>query len=197
MSASIGWTNSPDPREIVIDARPFNRNGLADWNSLEIWIQGKTAAGQSCLVRGSMKCTLWTRQTQLVRSVGENYFEDPRDLVRLGQWSQFVDGSEVDATGVQKIVVSLPPRPADQNLNWGEFAFLTVDLDVPGYKRLSASMDSVPLRQLGPNRYRSAVDYGHTLLPLESTSEGTFNQGDWPAPLSDLRPDRRRFTVQP
>ena len=187
----------PQARELIVSARAFNRNGLADWNSLEVMVQGRTAAGQSCPVRGSLKCTLWGRRARLVRAYGETFFEDPRELAILGQWSQFLDGTEMDANGVQKVVLALPPQSADQNLRVGQYGMLSVVLDIPGQGRLATSTDAIPMRQGGPNRSRSIVDWGSSILPPESVSEGTNNAGDWPAPLSDQRPDLRRFTVQP
>ncbi len=185
------------PRELVVSARAFNRNGLADWNSLEVLVQGRTAAGQSCPVRGSLKCSLWGRKARLVRAYGETFFEDPRELMILGQWSQFLDGSEMDANGVQKVVLALPPQSSDHNLRVGQFGMLTVDLDIPGQGRLATSTDAISLRQTGPNRNRSIVDWGSSILPPESVSDGLNDAGNWPAPLSDQRPDLRRFTVQP
>jgi hypothetical protein len=188
---------SPQPRELVVAARAFNRSGLADWNSLEVSVQGRTASGLPCRVRGSLKCSLWVRRARLVRAYSDVYFEEPRDLFLLGQWSQFLDGSETDANGVQKVVLALPPRPADLNLTLGDFGLLTVDLDIPGQGRLATSSEAIPLRQAGPNRSRSVVDFGSSLLPGESASEGLNPAGNWPAPLSGLRPDLRRFNVQP
>ena len=188
---------SSDPRELVVSARAFNRNGLADWNSLEVLVQGRTASGQPCRVRGSLKCALWVRRTRLVRAYGENFFEEPRDIYLLGQWSQFLDGSETDANGVQKIVLALPPRSSDHNLNVGQFGLLQVDLDIPGQGRLATSTDAISLRQVGPNRSRSVTNFGSSILPAESVSEGIIDAGNWPAPLSGIRPDSRRFTVQP
>ena len=190
-------TEVPQPRELVVAARAFNRNGLADWNSLEVSAQGRTAAGLPCRVRGSLKCSLWVRRARLVRMYAETYFEEPLDLVMLGQWSQFLDGSETDAYGVQKLVLALPPRSPDHNLTLGDFGLLTVDLDIPGQGRLATSSEAIPLRQTGPNRSRSVIDFGSSLLPSESVSEGVNAAGHWTAPLSGLRPDSRRFTVQP
>ena len=187
----------PPPRELVVTARAFNRNGLADWNSLEVLIQGRTAAGQPCRVRGSLKCSLWVRRAGLVRVYGDLYFEEPRDVFQLGQWSQFLDGSETDANGVQKVVLALPPRSPDQNQTLGDFGLLTVDLDIPGQGRLATSSPPVPLRQAGPIRNRSTVDFGSPFLPSESVSEGISGGGNWPAPLSNQRPDLRRYNVQP
>ena len=190
-------TDAPQPRELAVAARAFNRNGLADWNSLEVSVQGRTAAGLSCRVRGSLKCSLWVRRARLVRMYADSYFEEPLDLVVLGEWSQFLDGSETDAYGVQKVVLALPPRSPDHNLSLGDFGLLTVDLDIPGQGRLATSSDAIPLRQSGPNRSRSVVDFGSSLLPSESVSEGVNAAGHWTAPLSGLRPDSRRFSVQP
>ena len=189
-------TESP-PRELVVDARAFNRNGLADWNSLEVSVQGRTAAGLPCRVRGSLRCSLWVRRARLLRVYAETYYEEPRELFQLGQWSQFLDGSETDANGVQKVVLALPPRPPDHDLTLSDFGLLTVDLDIPGQGRLATSSEAILLRQTGPNRSRSVVDFGSSILPSESVSEGVNAAGHWPAPLSGLRPDSRRFTVQP
>jgi hypothetical protein len=197
VNSQIFWVNQPDPREIVVGARAFNRRGLADWNSLEISVQGKTASGQACLVRGSFKCSLWVRRTRMTRAYAEIWFEDARETFRVAQWSQFLDGSEVDPNGVQKIVVALPPRPSDQNLNWSEFGLLTVDLDIPGQGRLSTSSDFIALRQGGPIRGRSVVDFGSSHLPQESTSEGTMNAGNWPQSSSSLLPNSRIFSTNP
>ena len=187
----------PAARELLVSARSFNRNGLADWNSLEISVQGRTALGEACRVRGSLKCTLWVRRMRVIRAYAETYFEENRELMVLGQWSQFLDGSEVDASGVQKIVLALPPRGPDQNLNISSFGQLTVELDIPGQGRLATSTDPIALRQSSPLRGRSVIDFGSTILPRESVSEPTSDAGFWPAPLSGLRPDSRRFTVQP
>lgn len=196
----LGFTRSPadmEPRELLVSARPFNRNGLADWNSLEVSVQGRTASGEPCRVRGSLKCTLWVRQAKLVRAFAETYFEEPRGIIRLQQWSQFLDGSESDVNGVQKVILALPPRSPDHNLSLGDFGLLTVDLDIPGAGRLATSSDPIPLRQGGYVRNRAVPDFGSSILPSESVSEGTFGSGNWPAPLSGLRPDSRRFTIQP
>ncbi|MBS0206948.1 MAG: hypothetical protein JSS49_29075 [Planctomycetes bacterium] len=190
-------TTLPTARELLVSARAFNRNGLADWNSLEVSVQGKTASGQPCPVRGSLKCSLWVRRTRVVRAYAENYFEENRDLMVLGQWSQFLDGSEADASGVQKIVLALPPRIADQNLGISSYGQLTVDLDIPGQGRLATSSDPIALVPSSPIRGRSVVDFGNSILPRESVSESGGDAGFWPAPLSSLRPDRRRFSVQP
>lgn len=187
----------PAARELLVSARAFNRYGLADWNSLEISVQGRTALGESCRVRGSLKCSLWVRRMRVVRAYAETYFEENRELMVLGQWSQFLDGSEVDASGVQKIVLALPPRGPDQNLNISSFGQLTVELDIPGQGRLATSTDPIALRQSSPLRGRSVIDFGSSILPRESVSEPTSDAGFWPAPLSGLRPDSRRFTVQP
>lgn len=196
----LGSTRPPadmEPRELLVSARPFNRNGLADWNSLEVSVQGRTASGEPCRVRGSLKCTLWVRQAKLVRAFAETYFEEPRGIIRLQQWSQFLDGSESDVNGVQKVILALPPRSPDHNLSLGDYGLLTVDLDIPGEGRLATSSDPIPLRQGGYVRNRAVPDFGSSILPSESVSEGTFGSGNWPAPLSGLRPDSRRFTIQP
>jgi hypothetical protein len=190
-------TEQPRPKELVVSARCVNRNGLADWNALEVSVQGRTADGVPCQVRGSLKCTLWARRAQLVRSYGENYFEEPLDLIRLEHWSRFLDGSANDAYAVQKVVLNLPPSSSDHNLRLSSFGLLTVELDIPGQGRLATSTEAIPLRQFGPVRSRGVVDFGSSILPMESVSEGTLNSGDWPEPLSGLRPDSRRFTVQP
>lgn len=186
-----------EPRELIVTARPFNRNGLADWNSLEVSILGRNASGEPCPVRGSLKCTLWVRQAKLVRAFAEIYFEEPRGIIRLQQWSQFLDGSETDVNGVQKVILALPPQSPDHNLSLGDYGLLTVDLDIPGQGRLATSSDPIPLRQGGYVRNRAVPDFGSSLLPAESVSESVFGSGNWPAPLSGLRPDSRRFTVQP
>lgn len=196
----LGFTKPPAdmaPRELLVSARPFNRNGLADWNSLEVSVQGRTASGEPCRVRGSLKCTLWVRKAKLVRVFAETYFEEPRGIIRLQQWSQFLDGSESDVNGVQKVILALPPRSPDHNLTLGDFGLLTVDLDIPGEGRLATSSDPIPLRQGGYVRNRGVPDFGSSILPSESVSESVFGSGNWPAPLSGLRPDSRRFTVQP
>jgi len=187
----------PTPQELFVTARAFNRQGLADWNSLEVYVQGKTASGLPCRVRGSLKCTLWARRTQLVRAYGEHFFEDPLELFVLGSWTQFLEGTEVDATGMQKVVLALPSRSPDHTLRVSQYGLMTVDLDIPGQGRLATSTEPIALRRVGPIRDRSIVDFGSSLLPRESVSEGVNASGDWPAPLSDLRPDSRRFTVQP
>lgn len=185
------------PRELIVSARAFNRNGLADWNSLEVSIQGRTASGLTCPVRGSLKCTLWARNSRLVRAYADTFFLEPRDIVRVGVWSQFIDGSELDANGVQKIILAMPQRSADQNLMLSDVGLLSVDLDIPGQGRLATSSDPVLLRQGGAIRSRSVVDFGSSILPPESASEGVFGSGDWPGSLSSIRPDSRRFTIQP
>lgn len=187
----------PEPRELLVSARAFNRFGQADWNSLEVSVQGRTADGSPCPVRGSLKCSLWVRKAWLVRAYGENYFEEPRDLVALGQWSQFLDGTEVDANGIQKVVFALPPQSPDHNLRLDSYGLMTATLDIPGQGRLATSSSGIALRQFDAVRGRSVVDYGSSLLPGESVSEGVNANGNWPAVLSGLRPDIRRFTVQP
>jgi len=194
---SVRPAPSSEARELLVTARPFNRNGLADWNSLEVSIQGRTANGDACPVRGSLKCTLWVRQAKLVRAYAETYFEEPREITRLQQWSQFLDGSERDVNGVQKVILAMPPQSPDHNLKLGDYGLLTVDLDIPGERRLATSSDPIPLRQGGYARNRAVPDFGSSILPSESVSEGVFNSGNWPAPLSGLRPDSRRFTIQP
>ncbi len=186
-----------EPRELLVTARAFNRNGLADWNSLEISFQGRTATGSPCPVRGSLKCSLWTRHARLVRAYAETYFEEPSDLVLLSSWSQFVDISDIDASGVQKVVVALPQRPADHNLLTSQFGVLAVELDIPGQGRLAATSQPIALRQMDATRSRSVVDFGESMLPGQTVSEGGNSAGYWPAPLSNQRPDSRRFTVQP
>jgi hypothetical protein len=180
-----------------VSARAFNRFGLADWNSLEVSVQGRTADGLTCPVRGSLRCSLWVRRAWLVRAYGENYFEEPRDLVNVGQWSKFLDGSEMDAGGIQKAVFALPQQSSDHNLRIGSYGLITATLDIPGQGRLATTSNGIALRQFDPIRGRSVVDFGSSLLPQESVSEGVNASGDWPAPLSGLRPDLRRFTVQP
>jgi hypothetical protein len=186
-----------NPRELIVAARGFNRDGLSDWNSLEVLVQGRTERGEPCPVRGSLKCTLWVRRARLVRAYAETYFEEPRELVRLGQWSQFLDGMETDANGVQKVVLALPPQSPDHDLGLSQFGLLTVELDIPGQGRLATTSEPIALRQFGPIRSRGVVDFGSSILPLGSVSEGLSDAGHWPAPLSGLRPDSRRFTVQP
>jgi hypothetical protein len=72
-----------------------------------------------------------------------------------------------------------------------------VELDIPGQGRLATTSEPIALRQFGPIRSRGVVDFGSSILPLGSVSEGLSDAGHWPAPLSGLRPDSRRFTVQP
>ena len=187
----------PDPVELFVSARAFNRNGLADWNSLEVSVQGRTADGLACRVRGSLRCTLFVRRAWLVRPYAETFFGDQRELAVLGQWSKFVEGNETDANGVQKVVFALPPQSPDHNLGWDSIGMLTAELDIPGQGRLSTSSNSIALRQLNSIRGRSVVDNGSSLLPGESVSEGISPAGNWPAPLSSIRPESRRFTVQP
>lgn len=194
---SSGRMEVAEPRELLVTARAFNRNGLADWNSLEVSFQGRTATGSPCPVRGSLKCSLWTRRARVVRAYAETYFEEPSDLVLLSSWSQFVDSADLDASGVQKVVMALPPRPADHNLRTSQFGVLAVELDIPGQGRLATTSPPIALRQMDSNRSRSVVDYGESILPGQTVSEGGNNAGYWPAPLSNQRPDSRRFTVQP
>lgn len=196
-AADFQGKSTGEPRELLTSVRAFNRNGLADWNSLEVSFQGRNAAGQSCQVRGSLKCTLWSRRARLVRAYAETFFEEPGELVRVGSWSQFVDSASADATGIQKIVLALPPSPADHNLRTSQFGVLAVELDIPGQGRLATTSAPVSLRQVGPVRDRSVVDFGESILPGQSVSEGGSNSGNWPAPLSGLRPDSRRFIIQP
>ena len=186
-----------EPRELMVSVRAFNRNGLADWNSLEVSFQGRTAAGAPCRVRGSLKCSLWVRRVRLVRAYAETYFEEPAELVLLNSWSQFVDDASVDASGVQKVVLALPSRMRDRNQGLSQFGLLAVELDIPGQGRLATTSEPILLRPTDPIRQRSAVDFGAMTLPGQSVSEGGNISGNWPAPLSNARPDSRRFTIQP
>ena len=186
-----------EPRELVVSARAFNRNGLADWNSLEVLVQGRTASGAPCPLRGSLRLSLLSRRARLVRAYAETYFEEPSDLVLLSSWSQFIDASDVGRTGVQKVVVPLPVRSADHNFGTAQYGVLAAEIDIPGQGRLATTSQPIALRQVDTVRNRSVVDYGDTMLPGQSVSEGRNDPGYWPAPLSNLRPDSRRFTVQP
>ncbi len=187
----------PQAAELVVGARPFNRFGLADWDSLELLVQGRTTSGQSCPVRGSLRCTLWGRHQAVMRSVGNTWFEEPREIAILGQWSQFIEAFDADQSGVQRIVLPLNPRVPDHDLTWGDSGLLAVEIDIPGQGRLATATEPIPLRQLGLIRGRSIQEFGSSFLPQQSTSGGVQAIGAWPQSLSGLRPDRRLFSVQP
>lgn len=184
-----------DPIELMLDVRPVNRQGLADWDSLELTIAGRTRDGRITRVRGSLGCTLWGQNAQLVRSAAEDSFDDRRDLVRIAHWSRFLDASREEARAT--IVLPLPPQNPEHTTSLGTWGLVAVTLDIPGQGRLAKSVDGIPLRQSGPIRSRALSDFGTSLIPGESTSTGLSPSGDWPAPLSGIRPDRRRFSVEP
>ena len=194
---SSSMTALPQAAELVVWARPFNRFGLADWDSLEVFVQGRTASGQSCPVRGSLRCSLWARRQAVMRAYGDIWFEEQRDIALLGQWSRFIEAFEVDESGVQRIVLPLDPRMPDHDLTWSAYGLLAVEIDIPGQGRLATSTEPIPLRQLGAIRGRSIQEFGSSFLPQQSTSNGVRAIGAWPQALSGLQPDRRRFTVQP
>ncbi len=183
--------------ELVVWARPFNRSGLADWDSLELFVQGRTASGQPCPVRGSLRCTLWGRRQAVVSAFGDTWIEDAREIALMGRWSQFVETFETDASGIQRIVLPLDPRIPDHDLTWSAYGLLAVEIDIPGQGRLATSTEPIPLRQLGPIRGRSIQEFGSSFLPHQSTSGNVRAIGAWPQSLSGLRPDRRLFSVQP
>ena len=187
----------PQAAELVVWARPFNRSGLADWDSLEVFVQGRTASGQSCPVRGSLRCSLWARRQAVVRAYGDIWFEEQRDIALMGQWSRFIEAYEVDESGVQRVVLPLDPRVPDHDLTWSAYGLLAVEIDIPGQGRLATSTEPIQLRQLGVIRGRSIQEFGSSFLPQQSTSNGVRAIGSWPQALSGLQPDRRRFTVQP
>ena len=188
---------APQPTELVVSARPFNRSGLADWNSLELFVQGRTASGQPCPVRGSLRCTLWGRRQAVVSSYGDMSLEEPREIAILGQWSQFVESFEANESGVQRIVLPLDPRIPDHDLSWSAKGLLAVEIDIPGQGRLTAAIEPIPLRQQGTIRGGSIEQFGSSFLPNQSTSGNVRAIGAWPQSLSGLRPDRRLFSVQP
>jgi len=187
----------PQPTELVVWARPFNRFGLADWDSLELFVQGRTASGQPCPVRGSLRSTLWGRRQAVVSSYGDMSLEEPREIALVGQWSQFVETFEADTSGVQRIVLPLDPRIPDHDLTWSTYGLLAVEIDIPGQGRLATSTEPIALRQRGPIRGRSVAEFGSSFLPNQSTSGNVRAIGAWPQSLSGLRPDRRLFSVQP
>ena len=187
----------PQATELVVWARPFNRSGLADWDSLEVFVQGRTASGQSCPVRGSLRCSLWGRRQAVVSAYGDIWFEDQREIALMGQWSQFIEPFEADQSGVQRIVLPLGPRVPDHNLTWSAYGLLAVEIDIPGQGRLATSTEPIQLRQVGPIRGRSIQEFGSSFLPQQSTSNSVRASGAWPQSLSGLRPDRRLFSVQP
>lgn len=187
----------PQATELVVWARPFNRSGLADWDSLEVFVQGRTASGQSCPVRGSLRCSLWGRRQAVVSAYGDIWFEDQREIALMGQWSQFIEPFEADQSGVQRIVLPLDPRVPDHNLTWSAYGLLAAEIDIPGQGRLATSTEPIQLRQLGPIRGRSIQEFGASFLPSQSTSGSVRAIGAWPQSLSGLRPDRRLLSVQP
>lgn len=187
----------PQAAELVVWARPFNRFGLADWDSLELFVQGRTASGQPCPVRGSLRCTLWGRHQAVVSAFGDTWIEDAREIALVGRWSQFIETFESDASGIQRIVLPLDPRIPDHDLTWSAYGLLAVEIDIPGQGRLATSTEPIPLRQLGPIRGRSIQEFGSSFLPRQSTSSNVRAIGAWPQSLSGLRPDRRLFSVQP
>ena len=190
-------TVMPQVTELFVSARPFNRFGLADWDSLELSVQGRTASGQPCPVRGSLRCTLWARRQAVVRAYGDIWFEEQRDIALMGQWSQFIETYEVDESGIQRIVLPLGPRVPDHDLTWSAYGLLAVEIDIPGQGRLATSTEPIQLRQLGPIRGRSIQEFGSSFLPQQSTSNSVRAISSWPQALSGLQPDRRYFTVQP
>lgn len=190
-------TTWPQATELVVWARPFNRSGLADWDSLEVFVQGRTVSGQSCPLRGSLRCTLWGRRQAVVSAFGDTWIEDAREIALMGQWSQFIETIEADQAGVQRVVLPLDPRVPDHNLTWSAYGLLAVEIDIPGQGRLATSTEPIQLRQLGPIRGRSIQEFGSSFLPNQSTSGNVRAIGAWPQSMSGLRPDRRLFSVQP
>ena len=188
-------TICPQATELVVWARPFNRSGLADWDSLEVFVQGRTAAGQSYPVRGTLRCSLWATRQALVSSYGGMSMEEPREIALCGQWSRSVETFEADESGVQRIVLPLDPQVPDRDLSWSAYGLLAVELDIPGQGRLATSTEPIQLRQLGPIRDGSVQRFGTPFLPHQSTSGSMRPIGSWS--LSGLRPDRRLFSVQP
>ena len=200
LSPTVAFTSMmtlPQATELVVWARPFNRSGLADWDSLELIVQGRTASGQSCPVRGSLRCTLWGRHQAVVSAFGDTWIEDAREIALMGQWSQFIEAFEANESGAQRIVLPLGPRVPDHDLTWSAFGLLAVEIDIPGQGRLATSTEPIPLRQLGPIRGRSIQEFGTSFVPHQSTSGNVRAIGAWPQSLSGLRPDRRLFSVQP
>jgi len=190
-------TALPQAAELVVWARPFNRSGQADWDSLEVFVQGRTASGRSCPVRGSLRCTLWGRRQGVVSAYGDIWFEEQREIALMGQWSQFIEPFEADESGVQRIVLPLDPRVPDHDLTWSAYGLLAVEIDIPGQGRLATSTEPIQLRQLGPIRGRAIQEFGSSFLPQQSTSGSVRAIGLWPQSLSGLRPDHRLFSVQP
>ncbi len=187
----------PQAAELVVWARPFNRAGLADWDSLEVFVQGRTVSGRPCPVRGSLRCALWGRRQAVVSAFGNTWIEDAREIALMGQWSQFVEAFEADESGVQRIVLPLDPRVPDHDLTWSAYGLLAVEIEIPGQGRLATSTEPIALRQLGAIRGRSIQEFGSSFLPQQSTSGNVRASGSWPQSLSGLRPDRRLFSVQP
>ncbi|MEK6260062.1 MAG: hypothetical protein AABP62_15680 [Planctomycetota bacterium] len=197
LEAMWSVTTLPQATELVVWARPFNRSGLADWDSLEVFVQGRMSSGQSCPVRGSLRCTLWGRRQAVVSAFGDTWIEDAREIALMGQWSPFIEPFEADESGVQRIVLPLEPRVPDHDLTWSAYGLLAVEIDIPGQGRLATSTEPIQLRQGGPIRGRSIQEFGSSFLPNQSTSGGVRAIGAWPQSLSGLRPDRRLFSVQP
>lgn len=187
----------PQASELVAEARSFNRSGLADWDSLELLVQGRTTSGQPCPVRGLLRCSLWGRRQAIVSTYGGGGMAEPREIALLGQWSQPIEAYEADQAGVQRVVLPLGPRLPDLDLNWSDYGLLAVEIDIPGQGRLATSTEPIQLRQLGPIRARSVQEFGTPFLPHQSTSGNVRAIGLWPQSLSSLRPDRRLFSVQP
>lgn len=187
----------PQAAELVVWARPFNRSGLADWDALEVFVQGRTASGQSSPIRGSLRCSLWGRRQDVVSAYGDIWFEDQREIALMGQWSQSIEPFEADMSGVQRIVLPLAPNVPDHDLTWSPYGLLAVELDIPGQGRLATSSEPIQLRQSGLIRGRAIQEFGSPFLPQQSTSGSVRAIGLWPQSLSGLRPDRRLFSVQP
>lgn len=193
---SSAWS-APEASELVVTARSFNRSGRADWDSLELFVQGRTSTGQPCPVRGLLRCSLWGRRQAVVGTFGGGGIEEPRELLLLGQWSPFIEAYEADESGVQRVVLPLGSALPDNDLTLADHGLLTVEIDIPGQGTLATSTEPIPLRQVGPLRGRSILEFGSPFLPGQSTSRGMRAIGTWPQSASGLRPDRRLFSVQP
>ncbi len=188
---------SLQPRELNAWARPFNRSGLSDWDSLELYVQGRTTSGLACPVRGLVRCSLWGRRQSLVHGFGDSWIEDGRDIELMRQWSQFVEPADADSSGAHRLVLPLAPNIPDHDLTWSGYGLLSVEIDVPGQGRLASLTDTVQLRQAGPIQNRSLEQFGMSILPNQTTSNNTRITEGWPQSLSGLRPDRRLFSVHP
>jgi len=172
-------------KALSVQARSVNSSGKADWDSLEIEVDGISKRGAVVPIKnGTLRVTLWGLEQKLVRSHGNRFTGVPGKPIQLASWTRQITNS----LHRQPMTLPLPHPLPEHNPRVFEIGDVHVQLIVPGVGVLESSISQIPLRHKSFIRDRQLAEKGTQFFPGETTVGSKRLVGTVHYNLTSLRP---------